>query len=111
MNKSFALELQQALLVAGYEEVELRYLSQNGKNLTLALTFENSTRVIGLLIQDQPSLDRLVAAQLIAIQYRDGDTGSGLPLEFATAADLARRIFDRDPGTKSLPDFRKFTGL
>jgi hypothetical protein len=45
------------------------------------------------------------------MQYIDGDISRGVPIEFKSAKDLALQIFDRDPGTNILPDFRKFTGL
>jgi len=100
MNKPFVLELQQELLAAGYDDVELRYLSENGKNLTINLTYKGVVRRLGFFIDGST-----------VTQYTDGDMGKGLPREFTTAKDLARQIFDRDPGAHTLPDFRKFTGL
>lgn len=100
MNKSFILELQQELLAAGYDDVELRYLCDLGKNVAINLTFKGIVRHIGLFIEDNS-----------AIFTTDGDIGNGIPREFTSAKDLACQIFDRDPGTSSLPDFRKFTGF
>lgn len=97
MNKAFILELQQELLAAGYDDVELRYLSEDGKTATVNITHKGTVRKIGLFIEGN-----------IVTYSINGDISHEL---FATANDIARQIFDRDPGTNVLPDFRKFTGF
>lgn len=94
LTLSFMIELQQELLEAGYDAVELRYLSDDGLNAAVEVMFEGVTRQLGL--------------------YAESGTCcvvSGVSHEFHSAKELALRIFDRDPGVKHLPDFRKFTGL
>ena len=98
MDKAFVLELQQELLAHGYDDVELRYLSDSGENIALNLTYNGVVRRIGLFISGAAGM------------FYDGDS-AGLPLEITTAKQLALQIFDRDSGATTLPDFRKFTGL
>ena len=98
MDKTFVLELQQELLAHGYDDVELRYLSDSGTNAALNLTYNGVVRKIGLFIDGSTGV------------FYDGDS-AGLPLEITTAKQLALQIFDRDSGAITLPDFRKFTGL
>lgn len=100
MNKPFVLELQQELLAAGYEDVELRYLSEDGNTIAMNLTHDGVLRKVGLVITGD-----------VAVQHVDGDMSAGASCKFASVKELARWLFDRDPGTKHLPDFRKFTGL
>lgn len=94
LTSSFLIELQQELLDLGYDTVELRYLSDDGLNAAIDLTFNGVPRHIGLYAESETCC--VVA---------------GVSHEFSTARELALKIFDRDPGVKQLPDFRKFTGL
>lgn len=100
VDKRYMLNLQAQLLDLGYEDVVLKYLSANGKNATLHVTFKEGQRLttVGLFRPDEQSLVDL---------YINAD-------RVASVADskLAQAIRDADTNAKPpMFDFRKFTGL
>ncbi len=101
MDRAFALGLQEALLLAGYDDAELKYLSDS--LATFSLTSHGVTRKLGV---------ELIEPGHVRLHEGTGDVDAKhLLVDFTTVKELATVIFDRDPGTHSLPDFKHFTGL
>lgn len=101
MDRAFALALQEALLLAGYDDAELKYLSDT--IATFSLTSHSAVRKLGVELTEQGHARLHEGTADVDAQP--------LLVDFSTVKELATAIFDRDPGTHTLPDFKHFTGL
>ena len=100
MNRGFCLQLQDALLTAGYDDAELKYLSDTIATFTLRVN--GVTRRIGVEVK--------TAGHATIYEGYNPDKAP-LAVDYQTVAELATSIFDRDPGTHNTPEFKNFTGL
>lgn len=100
MNRAFCLQLQDALLTAGYDDASLKYLSDS--IATFTLSHKGVIRRMGIEVT--------VPGHARVHEGHDPDR-EPLLIDYETVAELATAIFDRDPGAHDVPDFKHFTGL